>query len=562
MSAERAIPALRRREFASLLGAAVASPLLVQPAAAQPVASDLPASSSGIVLQPGIYRITANTTVKTDLTLLPGARIEIDAGCVLTVLGCFSAPVAPVFAGAGAVDLNHGRTPIAYPEWWGAFANDGALDCGPGFAACLAAHPFMMLGAGDYYLTRTFVVERPFMRIWGGGGRGALPGQGTRLILRGGDADVVRVGFPEQPSSVNAFLQNVDMRWINLTRLAPVNTAGDDAPAGLRVQFVLCCQFEGVTSHENATGFVVKGAVRSFLRDCTAFRSQNGRQAGGRFRGFHLDGRADIGLAGGNASLFLENCAASIGGRPDVADPVGLLLDAGFADSFITNFETSGMATGIRAAGQAGQLGGRAIAAHGNLHLRMPILDQCVVGIEISDTSPHGLIDITEPYVALAPNGQAALRFTDLRGPVTLIGGQCYGRLDAAGQAVGLSATGTSGLSVSGLKLLECARPVVLERCMGIDLRATISNPGRQTPQAAVAISRCSGASIAVQLLGRGEAFGAGIAVADEQGGSVSVDLIGLGATAIVGGSDRRVVVANRAVGKAGRYGNVVVAGA
>lgn len=562
MTTDRAIPTLRRREFASLVGAAVALPLLAQPVAGQPVASDPLASSTGIVLQPGTYRIAANTTVKTDLTLLPGARIEIAAGRVLTVLGCFSAPVAAVFAGSGTVDLNHGRTPVAYPEWWGAIANDGALDCGPGLAACLAAHPFMMLGAGDYYLDRTFAVERPFVRIWGAGGRGALPGQGTRLILRGGDGDVVRVGSLEKPTSVNAFLQNVDMRWINLTRLAPVNTAGDAAPAGLRVQFVLCCQFEGLTSYENATGFAVKGAVRSFLRDCMAFRSQNGRQAGGRFRGFYLDGRSDIGLAGGNASLFVENCAASIGGRPDVADPVGLLLDAGFADSFITNFETSGLATGIRAAGQSGQLGNRAIAAHGNLHVRMPILDQCVVGIEISDTSPHGLIDIAEPYVALAPNGQTALRFTDVRGPLTLIGGQCYGRLDTAGQAMGLSAVGSSGLSVSGLKLLEFARPVRLDRCVGIDLRATIANPGRQTPQAAVAVSRCTGAAIAVQLLGRGEAFRAGVEVADEQGGGVSVDLVGLGAPVIAGGADRRVIVGTRNAGKAGRYGNVMVVGA
>lgn len=512
----------------ALLGLAEAAPTVAAP---------------GTILEAGVHRVTANTTIKGDLFLKPGAMLAVEQGCTLTVVGGLIAPIAHIFTGAGRIDLNRSRIVEAHPEWWGAVAGDGAVDSLPAFLSCLEAHPAMRLLADDYYIGSTLTIERAFCRVNGSGFRGTQRGQGTRLIVTDGQADVLRLGPATKPREVNDFTQNVTVQDLALCRSVPVDTSAGTMPAGLRAQFLLFAQIERVSAFEHAVGFVARGLVRSTLDDCIAFRSIPGRQPQRPYRGFWLDGSADIGLAGGNASLFLTACNATIGGNPDVGDGVGLLFEGAFADSFIIDFETTGIATGIRIDGKTVAIGARARNGHVNLHLRMPIIDQCgQAGIDIRDTSEHALIDITEPYIAVAPSAETALRFTACRGALTITGGQLVGNTNSAagGRAAGLTVQASQGLQVIGLKILEHARPVMLTECSITSVRVLVVNPVTRPGGAAVTVQGGAGLSITPMVSAQAGTFAAGVRVTG-QTRQICINRTGIDGRA-VGGDGSRVV--------------------
>ncbi|WP_322966109.1 hypothetical protein [Sphingomonas fuzhouensis] len=514
------------------------------------------------VLTPGVHRVDTNLTIRGDLMVPSGTTIEIAAGRTLTLLGSFMAPVAHIFTGAGKVDLNRSRMVEAHPEWWGAAPGDSRQDSLSALTACLAAHPVMRLLAADYFISATLAVERSFCRIIGSGFRGTEQGQGTRLIVTGGRADVLRVGPASRPKMVNDFLQNIDIRGIALARSVAPDTSGGAQPAGLRAQFLLFGRIDDVSAAEHAVGFVARGLVRTTFTNCIAFRSVPGRQDNQYWRGFLLDGSADIGLAGGNASLSLIECNASIGGEPKVEDGVGLLLDGAFADSFVLGFETTGIATGIRVDGRADALATRGRNGHVNLHLTMPIIDQCgTIGIEIRNTSTHAMIDITEPYVAVAPSADAAMRFDRMRGAVTLTGGQCVGNMNMAakGDAAGLEALDSHGLQVTGLKILEHSRPVVVTRCEGLSLRLLIANPSSRPGGDAISVSNCTAGTIAPLISGQDGAFATGVRFVGRSA-QMHVDASGIMPAALEG-NRQRVMNGDRALSLPSREAYITVDG-
>lgn len=521
----------------ALAGAGLAS------AAPASAAEPLRAGEHGYALAAGVYRVDANMRIDADLKLAPGAVIEIAPGATLQLSGHFEAPLSRVFAGSGRVDLNHGRTPHAHPEWWGAAPGDSGRDSLAAMQACHAAHPVMQLLPADYYLSDTLVVERAFSRITGSGFRGTDGWQGTRLILTNGRGDVMRVGPRSRPPSVNDFPQNIEIRSLALCRSAPVDAGAGRQPVGLAASYLLYARFEQVSAAEHGTSFLLHGLVRSQLIDCVAFRSIPGVQSGQPWRGFLLDGMSDIGLAGGNASLFMTDCNATIGGNPGVSDSVGLLLEGAFADSFITNFEATAVAVGIRVDGQTARIGDRARNGHVNLHIRMPIVDQCGdAGIVIRDTSAHMMIDLAEPYVAVAPQGRAGIRCEAMHGSLAIQGGQLVGTTNSAagGTAVGLLVNDSEGLQVRGLKILEHAAPVELSACRGFALQGWIGNPRHATPRDAALLRDCARGTVALLVVGRDRAFGGGVAI-EGTARRLRIDTTGHDDAALSGGEDNRV---------------------
>jgi hypothetical protein len=248
----------------------------------------------------------------------------------------------------------------------------------------------------------------------------------------------------------------------------------------------------------------------------------------------------------------------STGGAPAVADPVGLLLEGGFADTFVTNFETGAMASGIRVDGQTARLGSRAISGHANLHIRTPIIDQCATGIEIRDTSGQTQIEIAQPYVALAPGGVAAIRFDRMRGAVSMLGGQLLGRMGAqnGGRSVGVEAIDSTGISTIGLKMLDCRRPLMFERCIGSALAGWIGNPSVKAAGAAVTLSKCSRSTVRMQVTGMSSAFPAGASIT---GGSAHLDVTGFDPAAIAKGRTNFVLSSERSVDIPARQSDVTL---
>lgn len=514
------------------------------------------------ILEPGEHRVTANITLKGDLLVKPGATIYISSGCTLTVLGGMVAAIAPIFTGPGRVDLNRSRVGAAHPEWWGAQPGNGRFDSLAALQNCLRAHPIMQLLPGDYYISDTLVVDRAFARITGAGFRGTEAGQGTRLIVTNGTSDVLLVGPRTKAASVANFLQNIEVRGLALSRSKPVVQNGDLAPAGLRAQYLLFAHFEQVSAFEHANGFVLRGLVRSTMRDCVAFRSLPGASGRQPYRGFWLQGTEEIGLAGGNASLYLYACNATIGGTPGVSDGVGLLMDGAFADCFVIDFEATAVECGIRVDGMRDIIGGRSRHGHANLHLNMPIIDQCGrVGIEIKDTSPQSAIDISGAYVAASMTTDAAVRLDRVGGAVSITGGQLLGGVNSAagGSAAGLVLDASRSIAVNGLKIVDHAQPVRLTECSGFSLCLAVTSPGTVTDQPAIRVERGYAGSIAPTILADRRAFKFGVSV-DSASTQLSVCCAGIAQQA-VGGLANRASIAGQARSAPYRDANIVIEG-
>ena len=503
------------------------------------------ATSGGVdpgVLRAGIHVVDEDLTIVSDLMLLPGAVIRVSPGRRLVLNGDFLAPIAPVFQGGGLVDLNGGSAEAAYPEWWGARPDDGAFDSLPALEAAVAAHPEVRLAPRDYFISRTWRILRGHRRIQGGGSNWQGPGRGTRIVVTSDALDVVQVGPDEKPEDVNSFLQGVVIADLELSRSRPALPPSGrtfEAPAGLRVRHLLRCEFSRLSAREHAIGFALGGAVRTFFRDCHAFRSLNSRRPKEDvFHGFHFDGEAEIGLAGGNASVFLVDCSAGVGGGPPLVRSAGAFLDGAFADSFLINFETVTVGTGIQVIGLAASSnGGRRKTGNANLHIRMPILDQCLTtGIWISALSDYAMVDIHDPYVALAGGAATAIDLRDGQGQVSIVGGQLigWGNFEAGGSAVGIAGRRCEGLSVSQVKLLGLRRPVELDRCVDFSLEAAINNPDQASEGAAVRVRDCERGWLRPRIKGKG-AFAAALLLegANER---LSIDVTGVEPAAVRGG--------------------------
>lgn len=501
------------------------------------LAADLP----GITLPAGRHVVASNLTVRADVFLMPGAIIDVAAGKTLTLLGDFRAPIGRVFTGQGRIDLNRSRATEAYPEWWGAGRDDSQIDSLPALQACVAAHPITILGAADYFISATWKIALPHRRIWGAGKYWHGPNQGTRIVVTNGQSDVIQIGFDTAPSAPNNYLQSIDIRWLEVSRSAAPEGRDAAAAAGMRIRFVLNCLIEGISASEHAIGFSLIGAVRSYIRDCQAFRSVSAvGEKKSNFWGFHLDGRTDIGLAGGNASLFLIDCNASLGGAPALSECIGAFVQGGFADSFLINFETSGVATGIVVDGMASTLGAtQTKKGHANLHIAMPVIDGfSKAGIDISNVSQHGVIDITDPYIGSGIGTFAGIFLHDCKGMTTITGGQLVGWLDAenGGNAIGIYCLNAEGIGIEGTKLLGFRRPIGFDRCSDFTINAAINNPAQVASQAAIWLKDCSRAFIRTRIKGRTNAFPQGIYL--RSGNTrLSIDCIGIDPKSIQGGA-------------------------
>lgn len=546
---------LRAMPLAALLTAADTSPHAVARALQVPVA--------GTVLAAGDYAVDRDLVVAGDVLLLPGARIDVAAGCTLTFAGDFQAPAGLVFTGPGRIDLNRSRALAARPEWWGAKGDDPATDCLPALQAAIAAHGCVALVAADYHLSGTLRIALPNRRVEGMTGYASGRTTISRLMLTRADGDVVQVGPDRDPGGAGAFLPGIVLSLFELARSVPVANTGSlerGGPAGLRVQYATACRFENLTSMEHAAGYVLRGTVRSFFRNCSAYRSRPGAGgAGNGFVGFLFDGSADFGMAGGNASLYVDECVASTGGGARLARSIGAYLPGGFADIFLTRFEVASVTDGIVVDGLAGHSDGqRTRTGNVDLHIASPILDSVShVGLTLSRLAPYALVDVVDPYVAPLPGSLAAIHVHDGGGMITITGGQLIGWVDAdaGGSGIGVHAVNAGGLTVRGLKILGHRRPFGLTGCRDFDIDVAINNPGQKASQAAVQMAACDRGTVRARVTGGAGVFPQGVRLDGQANQHVAIDVTGVNPAAIAGGETNKLVWDRAPVRVSGPFG-------
>ena len=539
------ISAGRGLDRRTAIGLAVALPAT---AGAAPAGSSPPLQARSTVLDSGEHRVTSNLTIKGDLLLMPGAAIRIAEGCVLTLLGDLQAPASHIFRGQGRVDLTRSRLGSARPEWWGAIPDDPEIDCAPAVEASLAAHHDIAFGSGSYFVSRTVRVVVSNRHIHGVGRARPELDRTTRLVLTAAQGDVLFVGHAQRPPRIIDFVEGVRIRDLHLLRARSAMDAAApdhaDAPAGLRVRYVLNSVFEDLLAENQPIGFSVGGTARTFVRDCTAIMRNDlpgARQA--QFWGFHFHGDVDIGLSGGNASLYVEDCHVhTTYGEPSPRS-VGAYCSGAFADLYLIGFAAAEIARGIMVTGLLRSTSPAARrAGNADLQIIMPILDQCrQIALDIRDTSDHALIDVVSPYAALAAGAAAAINLERSNGQVSISGGQLIGiyNLAAGGSGIGLCGVSADGFDVGGLKLQGFPRPILLSRCSDFDVAASVSNPAGGAEAAAI-VEDCRTGSLRIRVKGRRRSFGAGVRLS--AGSSLMIETAGIDPDALEGGAAARVM--------------------
>lgn len=456
------------------------------------------------------------------------------------------------------------------PEWFGAQVNDGRADCAPAIEACIALCPITQLAQADYFIRRTLVIDRGRRTLRGTARYASDEGQGTRIILQGSapgihNADVLLVGSVRKPPVVHdSYPTGIHLSDLTLIRdgASGPHASGDlrRYPAGLRASYLVHCTFSRITSLESSVGFYFGGTVYTKVDDCLAQRTRAGNRTGPDLAaGFFLDGTPEIGLAGGNASIYLDRCL-SVGQHAAHVRPAGLVAEGAFVDSFIDRFEAARVDTGMRFSARGAGGVGQTV----DLHLRHCVLDGCGAnGIELDLTGTQmASVEIIDPYVyASGAGGAAGIVVRDGGGLVTITGGQVHGLFRDGS----LLLRRTRGVRVQGLKLHEGARPVVIENSGALQIEPQVSNMTRRTDAFAVTCAKVYRSAINPLVIGAPGMLGGGIALdASCNYVSANTSAVDPGCFAAVDAARKLQFGGANAVGGAGaapfaRAGNVVV---
>ena len=528
------------------------------------------AAVQNLVFSPGTYVVSASVVFAGTVAMLRGAVLQLAVGVTATFSGGFAADVYRVFAGAGAVVLNRALVREGYPEWWGALT--GGADCLAALQAAIVALPIVQLQAADYFISNTLNIATSHVALCGVSKRWGGANQATRIVVRSSTADTIFIGTVARPRDVNSFLQQVEIRNLDVTRAAPVAppSAGSEisGAAGIRMQLTLFTYIEQVNSSEHTLGFVLNGTVRTHMKDCLAFRSQPGMSSSNDvFIGYLLNGNADIGLAGGNASTYLTDCTAGTGGiaqSPTFASPGGRALtdSTGFAlagapvDTFLLRPEASVVNNGIAIAGDASQAG------NADVHIINPVLDQFGLhGLLISGVGNYGAISVVSGYYAPAGTSTAfCMRVMNSTGMTALTNNQCITWGNPL--ALGLSIENSSGVVAKSNMYLGARRAITLIRATNCEISDVIHNPRETASQAAVLLLDSSSRNrIAPIVKGMAGAFPQGIALSGASNSFNELTCTGVDPACIVGGSADKLLINGVSVVVTGLTGNNLASG-
>lgn len=107
----------------------------------------------------GTYRIASNLTINTNVNF-DGAQVTVDSAVTLTINGMVCAALEQIFDGSGSVVVSK-KTPIIFPEWWGAAQDNLSADSEPGITAAIsnsASQSNTIYFSGKYAIGSTITV--------------------------------------------------------------------------------------------------------------------------------------------------------------------------------------------------------------------------------------------------------------------------------------------------------------------------------------------------------------------------------------------------------------------
>lgn len=410
-------------------------------------------SGSQVVIPKGTYLISTSVTFTVPVIMEYGAVITVPTGITLAFNGGFNAGVYRTFncTGTGNVTFSPQYTAEGFAEWWGA-AGGSSTNSGPAINAAIIALLKVQLMGADYFSTETIKIQLPHRELCGVGFSYAdTTDQVTRIVVISGSLDVILVGPDTEPATINDFQKQNAVRNLYVARsVVPVISS---TCSGIKVQYTLYAQIENVKATESIYSFQFFGSVYTIATKCQATRVASGSGGGTDiWYGYYINGFADIGAAGGNASLYLNYCTAGCNNAALAASgSVGFYANNAFTDVFMESPETVTCDTSISVIGDASP---SLPASNTNFSIKNHISDQFSnYGIFIKDVNDFGSISITSGYYGPKAGATSCVYIQDSNGSVRLDGGQF----------VMVGATTTFGITLDNSSNAIIDKPQILE---------------------------------------------------------------------------------------------------
>jgi hypothetical protein len=282
------------------------------------------------------------------------------------------------------------------------------------------------------------------------------------IINQSATATIVQIG----PNSYSGSFQNTNI----LKDLAIIRSVGPQIGSqanGVLIQYTIYAEVDNVLVQDSGVGFHIKGTGQTHLNRAVAYRATAGTGSGtDQFYGFWADGSVNIGFAGGNASLYLDNCSASSGVTwTSSIDYQGFVATGtyGYSDIFVKNFETAALGIGMNFQGN-GSTSTTSDIQNEDVRVYNLVSDgNGIAGILLQNTSLYGALQFIGGYINF--NGSAStpvgISMSGSNGSVVFTGLQimCIGSTTAEGMVIASS----RGVNSFGNNFFECKNiPVTL----------------------------------------------------------------------------------------------------
>jgi len=515
--------------------------------------------SQGLVIPAGSYAIASNVVFTVPVELYPGASFIIPNGVTLAFNGGFTAPLQKTFytTGTGLVTFNPTKTSEGFAEWWGAAV--GGFDSGAAINAAIVALLKVQLMAGDYFTSTTIKLATPHRELRGVGYAYAdTTNQVTRILMTDGATNTVQIGPDTEPATINDFQKQNKLSNVYVARsVAPVIAS---ACTSVLNKYTLYAAIDDVKCDTSIYGFQFYGTVDTTVTNCSSVRAVAGTGAGtDLWYGYYVNGFADIGAAGGNASLYINYSSASCNfAALQASGSSGFYLDNKFTDCFLESPETVSCHVGIQVQGDSSN----ATIQYGNLDLQIknPINDQCGLAcIYINNVNKSGSIEVHGGYGAPSATATAALLLQNSYG-ITFRGGQYpMQNLTSVG---GISCTNCANITIDKTILLECSETGVgLATVTNSDIRPIIKNNFAVGGSAVQLSGTCTANYVQPTCSGGATGHALGIQVIGTSDARNEYNCSLIDSTAVAGGSMNKLVRNGVQIVATGLSGSNLVSG-
>ncbi len=405
------------------------------------------AKAGPFIVSDGVYALSGSLAI--DAYCAMSAAAQIGGAARITFNAGFSAPIAHVFGTGLTVAFNPAFAPEGHPEWWGAITNTPSFDCEPALSACVAACPVTRLQPTSYWIARTWKLTTNWRTIQGTGMHGTGANPSTLVATADASIDVIQMGPDNQPAHIDNFLQGVQLKDLSVARSVPPDLPppGPDyrnGVSGVRLQYVVQSIIERIWSRESINAFYIKACVATYLDHTHAERTlaaQGGDTGADRYFGYFFDASANIGLANGNASVYVDFFSST--GAP-IINNAFVYTYGGFTDLYFNRGECGAHANGMQLNGGGAE--DRQPSAE-DCHIHHVIMDGLSGdGILINQSNSGSAVSISQCYTAGASG--VAVHVVDSLGAISITGCQFNGTSHAIGLLVERGAGVTSANNI------------------------------------------------------------------------------------------------------------------